>query len=73
MAKCLTFSSMPRIGPSPADKRHQSTKVAHAIRDRTANGVDQIVFYHDGIGTRGLADRITDAWRLPLDNSPRSI
>lgn len=35
------------------------TKVARAIRPRSAAGVDQIVFYHDGIGTRGPLDRLT--------------
>jgi uncharacterized protein (DUF2235 family) len=35
------------------------TKVARAIRPRSAAGVDQVVFYHDGIGTRGPLDRVT--------------
>jgi len=35
------------------------TKVARAIRPRTRDGVDQIVFYHDGIGTRGGLDHWT--------------
>jgi uncharacterized protein (DUF2235 family) len=37
------------------------TKIARAIRTRTPDGVDQVVCYHDGIGTEGGAiDRITD-------------
>jgi uncharacterized protein (DUF2235 family) len=35
------------------------TKVARAIRSRSTDQVDQIVFYHDGIGTRGPLDRLT--------------
>lgn len=35
------------------------TKVARAVKGRAADGVDQIVFYHDGIGTRGPLDRFT--------------
>ena len=34
-------------------------KAARAVRARAANGVDQVVFYHDGIGTRGPTDRFT--------------
>ena len=35
------------------------TKVARAVRPRAADGIDQIVYYHDGIGTSGPLDRIT--------------
>jgi uncharacterized protein (DUF2235 family) len=35
------------------------TKVARAIRPRASSGIDQIVFYHDGIGTSGGLDRLT--------------
>ena len=35
------------------------TKVARAIRPRDDNGVDQIVFYHDGLGTGGPLDKVT--------------
>ena len=35
------------------------TKVARAIRARDAKGIDQIVYYHDGVGTRGGLDRLT--------------
>jgi uncharacterized protein (DUF2235 family) len=35
------------------------TKVARAIRPRDSHGVDQVVFYHDGLGTRGPLDRMT--------------
>jgi uncharacterized protein (DUF2235 family) len=42
-------------------KRHPSnvTKVARAVRRRASNGVDQIVYYHDGVGTAGGLDRFT--------------
>jgi uncharacterized protein (DUF2235 family) len=36
------------------------TKVARAIRPRaTADGKDQVVFYHDGVGTSGGLDKFT--------------
>jgi uncharacterized protein (DUF2235 family) len=35
------------------------TKVARAVRPRDDNGVDQVVFYHDGLGTGGGLDRVT--------------
>lgn len=35
------------------------TKVARAVRPRDPGGVDQIVFYHDGLGTGGPLDRVT--------------
>jgi uncharacterized protein (DUF2235 family) len=35
------------------------TKVARAIRPQDSQGVEQIVFYHDGVGTRGPMDKAT--------------
>jgi uncharacterized protein (DUF2235 family) len=35
------------------------TKVARAVRSRGRDGIDQVVFYHDGIGTRGATDKLT--------------
>lgn len=35
------------------------TKVARAVRPRAQNGTDQVVYYHEGIGTSGPTDRIT--------------
>src|SRR5262245_44535991 len=35
------------------------TKVDRAIRPRDTHGVDQIVFYHDGVGTGGATDKFT--------------
>jgi len=35
------------------------TKVARAVRPRAQDGTDQIVYYHDGIGTGGATDRVT--------------
>jgi uncharacterized protein (DUF2235 family) len=43
------------------NKRHPTnvTKVARAVRPRAVNGIDQIVYYHDGVGTAGGLDRFT--------------
>ena len=35
------------------------TKIARAIQPRSIAGIDQVVFYHDGIGTRGPLDHVT--------------
>ena len=35
------------------------TKIARAVRPRAGDSTDQIVYYHDGVGTGGLTDRIT--------------
>ena len=35
------------------------TKTARAILPRTTGGIDQVVFYHDGLGTRGPMDKVT--------------
>ena len=42
-------------------KRHATnvTKVARAVLSRAADGIDQVVFYHDGVGTRWGLDRFT--------------
>jgi uncharacterized protein (DUF2235 family) len=35
------------------------TKLARAVRPRAANGTDQVVCYHDGLGTGGALDRVS--------------
>ena len=35
------------------------TKIARAILPRSAGGIDQVVFYHDGVGTGGGFDKFT--------------
>jgi uncharacterized protein (DUF2235 family) len=35
------------------------TKVARAILARDAAGIDQVVYYHDGVGTGGTTDKLT--------------
>ena len=35
------------------------TKVARAVTPRDTHGVDQVVCYHDGIGTGGVVDRLS--------------
>jgi uncharacterized protein (DUF2235 family) len=35
------------------------TKVARSVRPRAHDGTDQIVYYHDGLGTGGATDRAT--------------
>jgi uncharacterized protein (DUF2235 family) len=42
-------------------KRHPTnvTKLARSVRPRSKSGTDQVVYYHDGIGTGTVADRVT--------------
>lgn len=42
-------------------KRHPTnvTKAARAVRPRASDGTDQVVCYHDGVGTAGPMDRVT--------------
>lgn len=35
------------------------TKVARAVRARDSRGVEQVTFYHDGLGTSGPLDKLT--------------
>jgi uncharacterized protein (DUF2235 family) len=35
------------------------TKVARAVLPRARDGIDQVVYYHDGVGTGGGMDRVT--------------
>lgn len=35
------------------------TKVARAVQPRDSRGVDQVVFYHEGVGTGGPLDKVT--------------
>ena len=57
-------------------KRHATnvTKVARAILPRTADGIDQVVFYHDGVGTHWGLDRITGgAFGTGLESNIREL
>jgi uncharacterized protein (DUF2235 family) len=50
------------------------TKVARAIRPRARDGVDQVVFYHDGLGTRGPLDRATGgAFGTGIEDNIRNL
>lgn len=50
------------------------TKIARAVRTRARDGVDQVVFYHDGIGTGGPLDRITGgAFGRGIENNIRVL
>jgi len=50
------------------------TKIARAVRPRSAEGVDQVVFYLDGVGTRGPLDSITGgAFGRGIERNVRSL
>jgi uncharacterized protein (DUF2235 family) len=50
------------------------TKVARAILPRAQDGTDQVVFYHDGIGTKGVSDRLTGgAFGFGMESNIREL
>jgi len=50
------------------------TKVARAIRPRALDKVDQVVFYHDGLGTRGPMDKFTGgAFGVGIEGNVRNL
>lgn len=51
------------------------TKIARAILSRAPDGVDQVVYYHDGIGTEGgMVDRLTDgAFGSGMEDNIRAL
>lgn len=50
------------------------TKVARAVRSRDSRGVDQVVFYHDGLGTRGAMDKLTGgAFGTGIEDNVRNL
>jgi len=50
------------------------TKVARAIKPRDRHGVDQVVFYRDGIGTRGPLDKMTGgAFGRGMEDNVRNL
>jgi uncharacterized protein (DUF2235 family) len=50
------------------------TKLARSVLEKDASGVNQIVFYHDGVGTRWGLDRYTGgAFGSGIENNIREI
>jgi uncharacterized protein (DUF2235 family) len=50
------------------------TKVARGVMGKDAQGVDQIVFYHDGLGTGGPLDKVTGgAFGAGIEDNVRVI
>jgi len=50
------------------------TKIARGIRPRARDGVDQVVFYHDGLGTSGPMDKVTGgAFGTGIEDNIRNL
>jgi uncharacterized protein (DUF2235 family) len=50
------------------------TKLARAVRPRDTHGVDQVVFYHDGVGTGGPLDQVTGgAFGSGIEDNVRNL
>jgi uncharacterized protein (DUF2235 family) len=57
-------------------KRHATnvTKVARAVLPITADGIEQVIYYHDGVGTRRGLDKFTGgAFGHGIENNIREI
>jgi uncharacterized protein (DUF2235 family) len=55
-----TWNNRDQVDPATGKRRPTNvTKLARAVRPRTCRGVDQVVFYLDGVGTRGPLDSVT--------------
>src|SRR5262245_60038904 len=57
-------------------RRHPTnvTKLAGGVKPRASNGVDQIVFYHDAVGTSSGLDRFTGgAFGDGIENNIRNL
>jgi|SRR5271165_1060149 len=55
-----TWNKRDQVNKATGKRRPTNvTKVARAVLPRAANGTDQIVYYHDGVGTSGGLDRFT--------------
>ena len=50
------------------------TKVARAVLPRDAHGIDQVVYYHDGVGTGGKLDELSGgAFGQGIDDNIRNL
>jgi uncharacterized protein (DUF2235 family) len=50
------------------------TKIARAVLPRASDGKDQVVFYHDGLGTRGPMDKATGgAFGVGIEDNIRNL
>ncbi len=55
-----TWNTRDQINDDRGKRRPTNvTKVARGVRPRDSKGIDQVVFYHDGLGTGGPLDRVT--------------
>jgi uncharacterized protein (DUF2235 family) len=70
-----TWNNRDQVDPATGKRRPTNvTKLARAVRPRTADGVDQVVFYVDGVGTHGPLDKITGgAFGSGIEHNVRSL
>lgn len=55
-----TWNLRDQIGKDSGKRRPSNvTKLARAVRSRSSTGVDQVVYYHAGVGTGGGLDKVT--------------
>jgi uncharacterized protein (DUF2235 family) len=70
-----TWNARDQVDKATGKRRPTNvTKVARAILPRAADGVDQVVFYHDGLGTAGGLDRYTGgAFGRGIESNVRAL
>ena len=55
-----TWNDQDQIDPNTGKRRPTNvTKLTRAIIPRAADGIEQVVYYHDGVGTGDILDRFT--------------
>jgi uncharacterized protein (DUF2235 family) len=70
-----TWNTRDQIDDDSGKRRPTNvTKVARGVKPRDAHGVDQIVMYHDGLGTGGPLDTVTGgAFGAGIENNIRLL
>jgi uncharacterized protein (DUF2235 family) len=70
-----TWNLRDQVDPKTKKRRPTNvTKIARAILSRAKDGVDQVVFYHDGLGTGSGLDKITGgAFGAGIENNIRNL
>ena len=70
-----TWNHRDQADPGSKKRRPTNvTKIARAILPRSRNGIDQVVFYHEGIGTAGGLDKYTGgAFGTGIERNVRTL
>jgi uncharacterized protein (DUF2235 family) len=70
-----TWNNQDQIDPSTGKRRPTNvTKMTRAVVPRAADGIEQVVYYHDGVGSGDFLDRFTGgAFGDGIENNVRDL